>query len=82
MERITEKDLAALEESLTAAFRAAGRIDDSARVGLWQPWSMRAWGIISLESGAILSALEGATDGTRRSLYGAGRAMLWAVRGY
>lgn len=80
MERITEKQLAAMADWLTAEFRMSGRITEGERVGMITPWVYRVWAVIDIETGSV-RPLDG-IGGTRRELWNAGRAMLWAVRGY
>lgn len=79
MERITESNLAAMAGWLTAAMRESGRITEGERVGLVTPWSFRVWAIVDVESGGV-HTLDG-VGGSRRELWNAGRAMLWAIEG-
>ena len=80
MERITEKQLAAMAERLTAALRENGTITHGEHVDTFTAWSIRVWAIYTA-AGTISKTFDG-VGGTRRELWNAGRAMLWAVRGY
>lgn len=80
MERITEKQLATMADWLTAEFRATGRISNGEHVTLTTPWISRVWAVREISTGGV-RPLDG-IGGTRRELWNAGRAMLWAVRGY
>jgi hypothetical protein len=80
MERISEKDLVRMAEWLTETFRQSGRITDGEHVTLTTPWIHRVWCVREIATGGV-RPLDG-IGGTRRELWNAGRAMLWAVRGY
>ena len=80
MERITEKQLVAMAEWLTETFRKSGRISDGETIALITPWIYRVWAVRDNATGGV-RPLDG-IGGTRRELWNAGRAMLWAVRGY
>lgn len=85
MERITEKQLVAMAEWLTDALRKNGTITDTEYVDTFTPWSVRVWAVYDIhEDGGgrhVVRTFDGA-GGSRRELWNAGRAMLWAVRGY
>jgi hypothetical protein len=85
MERITEKQLAAMAEWLTDALRDGGQITGRQYVETFTPHTFRIWAIYDMNENGygrhIVRTFDG-VGGTRRELWNSGRAMLWAVRGY
>jgi len=87
MERITEKQLAAMAEWLTDALREGGQITERQYVETFTPWIRRVWAVYDINDNGygrhIVRTFDMTGNGSeRRALWDTGRAMLWAVRGY
>jgi hypothetical protein len=81
MQQIREYQLELMASWLTDAMRESGAIEQGHTVRLFTPWIYRVWAVYDGNSIVRTFDMSG-NQSERRALWNAGRAMLWAVRGY